>query len=175
LKLVDTGAQVGDQPLRRGLAERGGRLRVSADGRGTTLLGEEIDRERRIPVAREPEWDRADVIREPAVLVDDEHGALRIGRLRPCTLQLTLRAAELHRLGGGGRAARGRCGLLPGLVAATSVSAARGEERGGAGSGQPEEPEAAQSLPSGEDRIGVVESDLLGEVLAHRHVEERSG
>jgi hypothetical protein len=58
---------------------------------------------------------------------------------------------------------------VSGLLAAASVSAARGEERGGAGSSQPEEPEAAESLPSREDRIGEVESDLLGEVLAHRH------
>jgi hypothetical protein len=115
------------------------------------------------------------VIGEPPVLVDDEHGALRIGRLRPCALQLTLRAAERHRLGGGGRAARGRCGPFPGLLAAASVPTARGEERGGTGRGQPEEPEAAERFASGEDRIEIVERDLLGEVLPHRHVEERSG
>ena len=81
LELVEAGAHVGDEPLRWRVAERRVRVALARQARGAALLGEQVDRQRAVAVGGEPRRDRADVRRQPPVLVDDEDSALgRVGR-----------------------------------------------------------------------------------------------
>ena len=61
------------------LRERGRHLGLAGERPGAALLGEQVERQRGVPAGGEPAGDRADVLGQPAVLVDDEHAAARLG------------------------------------------------------------------------------------------------
>ena len=109
-------------------AERADRLRVATEGLGAALCGQEVDGERGVPVGGEARRDRADVIGEPAVLVDHEHRTFRLRRRGIGTLELAVGAGERDRRRGGrrGRERGGgsrRCwSLRSGLVLTASSS-----------------------------------------------------
>ena len=100
LELVEPGAQVGDQPLGGRVAQRRGGVTLARQAGGAALVGQQVDRQRRVPVGGQARRDRADVRGESAVLVDHEHGARgRRGR-REHPEQLTVRSGEADLLTG---------------------------------------------------------------------------
>ena len=112
-----------------GTAERRGGLRRVGERRRAALLGEQVDRERRVAAGGEPAGDRADVVGEAAVLVDDQDRAARAsaGPRRPAASGP--RAGERDRLG---RQRRGPAGPLAGRArrgAAPARSAPRRRRR----------------------------------------------
>jgi hypothetical protein len=78
-------------------------LGLVADRRRTALLGEQVDRQRRVARRREAARDHADVVGEAAVLVDHQHAAHRIGRGGERGHQRAARSWERDRLRGDGR------------------------------------------------------------------------
>ena len=67
---------------RRDRRQRGHARRLVRERAGAALLGEQVERERAEAVRREAPGDVADVVGQPAVLVDDQHAALELGRRR---------------------------------------------------------------------------------------------
>ncbi len=82
LELVEAGAHVLDESLGWSLAEDAADRALIGDGRSAALLGQQVDRERRVAGPGEPLRDRADVVGQAAVLVDDEDARRRS---RPAT------------------------------------------------------------------------------------------
>ena len=84
-KLRDTRLHVCDEPRRRCGSQRGHRLELVGERPGASLLGEQVDGERRVAARREATRHRSDRVVEPTVLVDDEQRRRGAGARRSRT------------------------------------------------------------------------------------------
>jgi hypothetical protein len=128
----------------------------------------------------EPARDHAGVVDEASVLVDHEHAAQGMRGRREGSHERAVGAGERDRLGDDGRPLLYRTVITrrsPARAVAT-VRAVRaglrgrhGQQRRGCGRAEAEQPEAPHRLSPGDDPVGVVLSDLLGQVtLDLRHL-----
>ena len=88
-----------EQTLRTRVGECTGRRRGIGQRRGPAFFRQQVDAEGRVAIGREPAREVVEVRGEPAVLVDHEHRALRVGGRGVRGLQLASRARERDRLG----------------------------------------------------------------------------
>jgi hypothetical protein len=164
----------------RDRGELGGHLRLAGEGARAALLGEQVERERGPAAGGEAPRDLADVVVQPAVLVDDQHRAGRLARgRRPRRHEGAVAAGERDRHRRDGRPLDD-LGVVLGaatVVAPAAVRRGRGlglerrQHRRGRGAAEPQQAEAAHRLPARDDPVAVILGDLLGQValeLGHR-------
>ena len=103
--------------------------------------------------------------------MDDEHAAARLPRRRPGSDQAGGRAGPRNVISRVGTAAASTAGTaLRDLALAATVARlcavrdGRREQRRRRGTAEPEQPQAAQRLAPGDEPVGVVFGDLLGQV-----------
>ncbi|GFJ82267.1 hypothetical protein Phou_064470 [Phytohabitans houttuyneae] len=173
MQLGHGGLHVGDEALRRDLRQCGGHLGLAREGAGAAFLGEKVEGERRVPAGGEAAGDRADVLGQAAVFVDDEHAAARLDGGRPRGQQRTAGSGERDRLAGY-RCPGGLLGAAPalglGVALGRLAGGQRGQQPGRGRAGHAEQAEAAHRLAARDDAVGEVFRDLLGEVpLDLRH------
>ena len=176
---VTPALHVGDEARGGDTVQRRHRRGLVGERSSAALLGEQVDRERRVAARGEPAGHRADVVGEAAVLVDHEDAAAWLRRTRPCPHQLAPAGAPErdrcgrvgdHRLG---RALR-RCGCATGP---SLPGGKRGEERSGGRHADADERQPAECLTSRDQPVRVIERDLFDQVLlelCHRLLHDRS-
>ena len=174
------------------LPESRGRVALRRQARRAALLGEQVDGQRGVAVGGEARRDRADVRRQPAVLVDHQHRTT--GRSASATSPISSPFGPAKRISSpvaeadaadstaadvdgdpdvGGRSAALVAGAFDaaraGRRGGVAVVAACREQHAGRRGAHPQQPEAAQRFPTGEQALLAVEGDLLNDVVLECH------